>query len=336
MKRQQMLAVIFLLVAVGAWWQQDASRKAAKQAEQAAASAAPVATPSPVKLGPGPRDFLVATVNLIPSETSHVATSAVEVRTIAESVPLPDETVAVRSWEQIKDLELTSSITAGEIVLKTRFGQARGRDVQRKLRDVIPMNYRAITLDVDAVTGITGFINQGDIVDVVATYTSGNRQVTRIILQNVEILAKGAEYRMSTRPTAERIVRGETGGGITFTLKVTPQMATRLAHIIDERGANRFRLIMKNRDDKQEFRTAGVLLRELITDQKRPVMSKELSEAEEVQEIEVLRGAGASKELGNELVEGPPGAATVQQQAAASSKEATEKGEAPSAEVRRP
>ncbi|MBI4865172.1 MAG: Flp pilus assembly protein CpaB [Candidatus Riflebacteria bacterium] len=302
MNKQQARLLTIVVAAIAAYVYLQQAKKQ-QDAQPAAPSPMATATAAP---GPGLRDYLVAKVSVMPSETgTRLTTEQVEVRSIPDNIPVPDDSIAVRNYDQIKDIRLSQPIYAGEIVLKTRFVSAAGDDVQKRLRDVIKKDFRAISLDVDAVTGTTGFINQNDIVDVVATYMSGGKQLTRIIIQNVEVLAKGGEYRTATRPNPERIVRGESAG-IVFTLMVKPQMAAKLAHIIDERGQNRFRLILKNKLDGAEYKTPGVLLREVVTGQTRPTRTQEIAEADDSAEIEILRGPGKVRESGEEVPYGLP------------------------------
>lgn len=60
----------------------------------------------------------------------------------------------------------------------------------------IPENMRAISLDVNEVTGVNGFVLPGDRVDVLVTVDNArgpNVAVTKTILQNVEVAAAGAK-----------------------------------------------------------------------------------------------------------------------------------------------
>lgn len=307
MNKQARLAVALAMIGLALYMFQT-NRQATTPANNpaSAASAAPdQAVKPPPQSGPGPRDFLVAKQRLDPALISRLTTDLVEVRTIPEQIPVPDSSLVFKSFDQVQDKMLDAIVEQGEVLLRTRFKDARSDQMQKKLRDVIPNGWRAISLDVDAVTGTTGFINQGDIVDVAATYTSGGRQLTRIIIQNVEVLARGAEYRTQTSRTQDRTIRGEGGGGILFTLKVKPEMAVKLAHLVDERGFNRFRLILKNRDDKQELRSVGVLLREVLTDQPRSTLRSGQGE-ETPTEIEILRGFALARESSEDNTQGPP------------------------------
>lgn len=303
MNKQGRLILALAMIGLALYLYQQANRTQPAAPDQAAAQAseAPKVAESP--RGSNPREYLVAKQNLEPALLTRLTTDLVELRVIPDGVPVPEEKHVVRKFESIAGKVLVASIAQGELLLWTRFGDARSEVRDKKLRDVIPQGMRAISLDVDAVTGSAGFINQGDIVDVLATYTAGGRQLTRIIIQNVEVLARGNEYRSSNRPTPERTIRGDAGGGILFTLKVLPEMAVKLAHIVDERGFNRFRLILKNRDDKVQRHSQGVLLREVLTDRARPPAKK--GEIDGPPEVEVLRGASVSRDSSEERISGP-------------------------------
>jgi len=87
----------------------------------------------------------------------------------------------------------------------------------------IPEEMRAISLSVNEITGVNGFILPGDRVDVLVTVDNAkgsNVAVTKTILQNVEVLASGAktEQRRNTQITVQ-----------TITLLVDPKGAESLA-----------------------------------------------------------------------------------------------------------
>jgi Flp pilus assembly protein CpaB len=308
MNKQARLAVALAMIGLALYMFQANKQPPPAQTPASTAQAAPDPVPvkPPTPTGPGPRDFMVAKQRLDPALISRLTTDLVEVRAIPENIPVPETGLVFKKFEDVEGKVLTSTVEQGEILLRSRFADAKNEQMQKKLRDVIPNGWRAISLDVDAVTGTTGFINQGDIVDIAATYTSGGKQLTRIIIQNVEVLARGNEYRtQQTRSVENRTIRGEGGGGILFTLKVMPEMAVKLAHIVDERGFNRFRLILKNRDDKKELRSVGVLLREVLTDQPRAKLRPGTNE-DNAGEVEILRGLALARESSDDQQVGPP------------------------------
>lgn len=87
----------------------------------------------------------------------------------------------------------------------------------------IPEEMRAISLSVNEITGVNGFILPGDRVDILVTVDNAkgsNVAVTKTILQNIEVLASGAktETRRNTQVTVQ-----------TVTLLVNPKGAESLA-----------------------------------------------------------------------------------------------------------
>lgn len=70
----------------------------------------------------------------------------------------------------------------------------------------VPKGMRAITIAVDPVSSVAGFIKPGDHVDVLGTFTGpNNKTLTRTILQSVEVLAAGSQTLPSapTPPDAQ-------------------------------------------------------------------------------------------------------------------------------------
>ena len=68
------------------------------------------------------------------------------------------------------------------------------------LSAVIPEGYRAMTVKVDDVVGVSGFIMPGSFVDVVAIVVplalqgvAGKGPISKIVLQNIKVLASGAK-----------------------------------------------------------------------------------------------------------------------------------------------
>lgn len=258
-------------------------------------SAAPSVAAAPVgpdPAAPGPRDFWVARQALDPSLVSRITTDMVELRTFPSTMPLPDPSLLVQRLSQVDTKVLIAPMSKGELLVRTRFAEARSEAVQRQLRDVLANGMRAISVDVDALASTAGFVNQGDVVDVIATYSFAGRRVTRIVLQSVEVLARGSEYRLRDRPTGENIVRGAESS--VFTLRVTPEMAVKVAHLTEERGVNRFRLVLKNRDDRAPLQTSGARLSDVLSD----TPTRPGQPAAELAEIEIYRGANLSTDGG--------------------------------------
>jgi pilus assembly protein CpaB len=136
-------------------------------------------------------------------------------------------------------------ITIGEPILASGLA-AEGSGAG--LSAIIPAGMRAMTVKVDEVIGVAGFVRAGTYVDVVATAVRGveGESASRIILQNVKVLASGKE-----------IEKRADGGAVevnTVTLQVTPDQAELLALASN---AGKLQLVMRNATDQEPVETPG-------------------------------------------------------------------------------
>ena len=120
------------------------------------------------------------------------------------------------------------------------------------LSAVIPEGYRAMTVKVNDVVGISGFIMPGTVVDVVVVITpdNGNRQdpISKIVLQSIKVLANGQNI---DKPESER----EANSVKAVTLLVTPEQAEKLALAASE---GKLQLVMRNSIDQGDEQTKGM------------------------------------------------------------------------------
>ena len=129
------------------------------------------------------------------------------------------------------------------------------------LSSVIPDGYRAMTVKVDEVVGVSGFIMPGTLVDVVVVITppknSGSEDViSKIVLQNIKVLASGQNIdKPKDSREVERSVRA-------VTLQVTPEQAEKLALGSSE---GKLQLVMRNSVDQADEQTTGANKRTLLT-----------------------------------------------------------------------
>jgi pilus assembly protein CpaB len=126
------------------------------------------------------------------------------------------------------------------------------------LSAVIPEGYRAMTVKVNDVVGISGFIMPGTLVDVVVVITpdTGNRQdpISKIVLQSIKVLANGQNI---DKPESER----EANSVKAVTLLVTPEQAEKLALAASE---GKLQLVMRNSIDQGDEQTKGMNKRGLL------------------------------------------------------------------------
>lgn len=128
------------------------------------------------------------------------------------------------------------------------------------LSAIIPEGYRAMTVKVDDVVGISGFIMPGTLVDVVVVITPTNTgsfaqdPVSKIVLQNIKVLANGQNI---DKPEKER----EANSVKAVTLLVTPEQAEKLALASSE---GKLQLVMRNSIDQGDEQTIGINKRSLL------------------------------------------------------------------------
>jgi pilus assembly protein CpaB len=121
------------------------------------------------------------------------------------------------------------------------------------LSAVIPEGYRAMTVKVDDVVGVSGFIMPGSFVDVVAIITpvspagAANGPISKIVLQNIKVLASGAKLDSPENQRQPSEVKG-------VTLQVTPEQAEKLVLAANE---GRLQLVMRNYSDQEDTQTKG-------------------------------------------------------------------------------
>ena len=129
------------------------------------------------------------------------------------------------------------------------------------LASVIPEGYRAMTVKVDDVVGVSGFIMPGTLVDIVVVIqppkgTANDETISKIVLQNIKVLASGQNIdKPKNDREVERSVRA-------VTLQVTPEQAEKLALASSE---GKLQLVMRNSVDQADEQTAGANKRTLLS-----------------------------------------------------------------------
>jgi len=127
------------------------------------------------------------------------------------------------------------------------------------LSSVIPEGFRAMTVKVDDVVGVSGFILPGTLVDIVVVIQppkgSGNEEmISKIALQNIKVLASGQNIdKPKNDREVERSIRA-------VTLQVTPEQAEKLALASSE---GKLQLVMRNSVDQADEQTSGANKRKI-------------------------------------------------------------------------
>ncbi len=153
--------------------------------------------------------------------------------------------------EEVVDRPIISNILLDEPILEGRLA-ARGSGMG--LAPVIPVGMRAVSVRVNDVAGVAGFVFPGMRVDVLVTGTplGGDDTLTATCLQNLMVLSAGTVMQ----PDA----RGQAMPAPTVTLLATPEQAEILT-LANNQG--RLQLVLRNGADQQVAKTQAKDVAEL-------------------------------------------------------------------------
>jgi pilus assembly protein CpaB len=174
-------------------------------------------------------------------------------------VQFPQESMPDGTFDNVD--KLTGRVAVVNIAAREPITDARlaPEGTAGGLSAVIPEGYRAMTVKVDDVVGISGFIMPGTLVDVVVVITpednqNGKGPISKIVLQNIKVLANGQNI---DKPENQR----DANSVKACTLQVTPEQAEKLALASSE---GRLQLVMRNSIDQGDEETTGVNKRTLL------------------------------------------------------------------------
>jgi pilus assembly protein CpaB len=169
-------------------------------------------------------------------------------------VKMPSNAIPKGSFtkvEEVLDRPVISNILLDEPILDGRLA-AKGSGLG--LAPTIPMGMRAVTVRVNDVAGVAGFVLPGMHVDVLVTGTppSGTATMTNTVLQNMLVLSAGKELQADAR--------GNAMPTPTVTLMATPAEAETLTLSNSE---GRIQLVLRNSSDQEVADTTGSFTEEL-------------------------------------------------------------------------
>ena len=132
-------------------------------------------------------------------------------------IEIPADAAPTGAFTTLEDVEgtvATVAIARGEILLADRFAEHESGST---LAALVSSNMRALTVRVNDVIGVAGFLLPGNRVDVLSSRKEANRRaVTETILRNIKVLA--VDQTASTEQNEPVIVRA-------VTLEMTPDQA---------------------------------------------------------------------------------------------------------------
>lgn len=205
--------------------------------------------PAPLEAATVSRTAVVATRDL--------PAGAIIRREDVKSVSWPGSAVPTGLATQPGDVVgrgLITEVRENEPLLDWKLAQ---KEAGGGLSITIPEGMRAVSVRVDEVVGVAGFVLPGTRVDVLATVVPGTdrtQTTTRIILQNVRTLAADQQHQQD--------LNGEPVYVTVVTLLLTPEQAEVLTLAATE---GRIQLALRNTLDAGEVATSGQRITTLVT-----------------------------------------------------------------------
>ncbi|MEG3221497.1 Flp pilus assembly protein CpaB [Vibrio gigantis] len=175
-----------------------------------------------------------------------VASQEIEAGTIIEDQFLTTKLMEVdwineNNYSDVSELVgkvVANTVYAGEVLHKMRF-TAPGEG--STLAALIPENKRAVTIRVDDVIGVAGFLLPGNKVDILNTVSYGkNSASTRTVLKDIKVLA--VDQTAKTKENSPIIVRA-------VTLEVSPKDAEKL---LTAKSKGSIQLTLRNPHEVEE------------------------------------------------------------------------------------
>lgn len=148
------------------------------------------------------------------------------------------------SPEELVGRSLVTNVQTNEVILSSKLAEAG----LLGLIPLIPQGMRALSVRVNDVIGVAGFVTPQTRVDVILIMTPPGSQepVSKVILQNIQALAAGQEIQETEdgRPISVTVV----------TVLVTPEQAEKLALAAQE---GQIQMALRNTLDLESIETPG-------------------------------------------------------------------------------
>ncbi len=222
----------------------------------------------------------------------------VAAKNVPSTVALAADQLTVRMWPQESALagrfaqpgEVEGRVTAipltvGEPVLENKLAP---KGVIPGLTALLPQDKRAMTIKVDEASGVAGFLNPDNRVDVLVSVDKGDFNIdpiSKMILQNVRVLGTGQRIEKTLGEKPQVVP--------TVTLEVSPAEGERLALAVRE---GMISLVLRNQQDDHTVATMGVRSSTLLGQAKpapevqAPKEDKAAANLPAVRPVEVIRG----------------------------------------------
>ena len=185
------------------------------------------------------------------------------------------------SVEAVKDRVLVVDIKRNELLLESKLAPVGATGGVAAVTDP---NKRAMSVKVDDVIGVAGFIKPADHVDVMVTIEPpGGKQgnsISKMILENVKVLAAGTQMERKGKDEEPKPVQ-------VITVEVEVEEAEKLA-LASTQG--RLRLALRNPLNKEHVLTKGANVGALLSSFRPKQVAKPKSDDDGSIRVEVIKG----------------------------------------------
>ena len=195
-------------------------------------------------------------------------------------IEMPKDSAPPGSFSLTEDViakVTTQPIVSGEILMQVRFVEQGDGST---LAALVGKNMRAVTIRVDDVIGVAGFLLPGNRVDVVAARIENRRAITDTILRNIEVLA--VDQQASNDDNNEAVVVRAV------TLQVTPEQAEIL---VRGREEGSIQLTLRNPLEEEEV----VVVEEKKAPPKHKVVVRQAPARPQQSTVTIIRGTNVSE-----------------------------------------
>lgn len=180
-----------------------------------------------------------------------IDTDMLEIRRAPKNTLPPD---AVLAPEMVVGKAAAMLISAGQTLTFATVAP------KSRLSQQIPPNMRAVTVGIDPVSGVGGFLAPGDRVDVMGTFNVDGGTLTKIVLQDVLLLATGTQALVDQTGAAAGAQPGPQAQA-TATLAVDPEQA-QMVTLAASKG--KLTLALRRFGDQSRTPTRGVTGRVVV------------------------------------------------------------------------
>lgn len=173
---------------------------------------------------------------------------------MVQAVAWPSGALPEGSFNDTKTLEgrvVRSSIYKGEPVLQPKLAP---EGTKAGLDSVIKAGHRAISVKVNEVVGVAGFLAPGSYVDLLVNIKDEReKEISRVVLERIMVLAVAQEAQRPEE-TKARVVNA-------VTLEVTPEQAEKIDLA---RNVGTLSLMLRNQVDTEDSTTGGITRKDLF------------------------------------------------------------------------